>query len=436
MPTVHRLAQRGTWGPLRSTVPPITVPAWASMVTGRDPGELGLYGFRNREPHGYGLRIADATDVRHKRLWDWLGDQGRRVAVLSVPPAYPPPPVRGCSVACFLWPGEGQPWTFPRGLGAELEERFGPFRADVEDFRADAPERILEDIQAMTDQRFAMAQWLWESEKPDLLMMVDMGPDRLHHALWHRIDPHHPRGTYDPVWEARARDYYGRLDSHIARLVACAGDDTAIVVASDHGARAMVGAFRVNEWLRREGWLALRDEPATQRPLRLEDVDLTRTRAWAEGGYYARVFLNVRGREPSGTVEPSEYADVRQELADEIGSMGGPDGTSLTHRIVWPEREYRAVRGRPPDLMVFPGDLAWRATGAVGPGPLWVDHDGRGSDGCNHDWNGIFVMAGAGAPERGYTEGLGILDVAPTVMGLLGLKAPEPLQGRDWSAPS
>jgi predicted AlkP superfamily phosphohydrolase/phosphomutase len=434
MPHTHGLMGRGTWGKLRSTVPPITVPAWASMVTGRDPGELGLYGFRNRVPGGYGLRIAQATDVRVKRVWDVIGEQGGRVAVLGVPPSYPPPPVRGQSVACFLWPGGDAPWTFPRSLGDTLAQRFGPYRADVPHFRSDEPERVLAEIHAMTDQHFAMAEHLWTDARPDFLMMVEMGPDRLHHALWHRMDPHHPRGTYDPSWEARARDYYARLDAHIGRMVACAGDDTVVILASDHGARAMVGGLRINAWLAQHGWLSLRELPSAPQPLRMEAVDLTRTRAWGEGGYYARIFLNVRGREPGGVIAPAEYDAVRAELAAALEAMPGPDGAPLGTRVVWPERAYRAVRGHPPDLMAFFGDLAWRAIGTVGPGPLFVPGDDRGPDGCNHDWDGIFVMAGAGAPVRGRTEGLHILDVAPTVLGLMDRTAPPGMGGRDWSA--
>jgi predicted AlkP superfamily phosphohydrolase/phosphomutase len=433
MPTVRGLMGRGTWGPLRSTVPPITVPAWTSMVTGRDPGELGLYGFRNRTPGGYGLRTSDATDVRCKRVWDFIGDHGRRVSVLFVPPSFPPPPVRGHSVSCFLWPGPERPWTFPAALGPELERRFGAYRADVPDFRADDPERVLREIHAMTDQHFAMASHLWDRDRPDFMMMVEMGPDRLHHALWHRMDPEHPRGTYDPAWEGKARDYYAGLDAHIARLLERTDERTTVILASDHGARSMVGGVRVNEWLRRAGWLALRGDPEAPGPLRPEDVDFGRTRAWGEGGYYARIFLNVRGREPQGTIDPADYGAVRQELAAALEAMPGPDGAPLGTRVVWPEREYRAVRGQPPDLMAFFGDLAWRSIGTVGPGPLWVEGDGRGPDGCNHDWNGVFVMAGGGAPARGHTEGLHILDVARTVLGLMEIPAPQGMAGRDWS---
>ncbi|MFW6052160.1 MAG: alkaline phosphatase family protein [Myxococcota bacterium] len=434
MPHVAGLMDRGTWGPLRSTVPPITVPAWTSMVSGRDPGELGLYGFRNRVPGSYGLRVATSGDVRHKRLWDWLGEAGKRVAVLFVPLTWPPPPVRGHAVSCFLWPGGDRPWTFPPGFAGELESRFGPYLADVPDFRSDEPERVLRDLRAMTEQHFDIARWVWKERAPDFLMMVEMGPDRLHHALWDRIDPDHPAGRVEPRWVDAARDYYALLDRRIGELLALAGDDTAVVVVSDHGARAMEGGVRINEWLRREGWLALRETPAAPVPLAEADVDWSRTSAWGEGGYYARIFLNVRGRDPEGTVAPDRYDTVRAELARRLGAIGGPDGRPLESRVVAPEETYRVQRGHPPDLMAFFGDLRFRSIGTVGPGPLVTRGNDRGPDGCNHDWDGIFAMAGGAAPARGRTDGLRIVDVARTVLGLMDVPAPQGLPGRDWSA--
>src|SRR3990172_683880 len=64
LPTLKRLAGEGCWGKLKSVVPPITVPAWSCMMSSRDPGELGIYGFRNRKDHSYdGMAFATATAV-------------------------------------------------------------------------------------------------------------------------------------------------------------------------------------------------------------------------------------------------------------------------------------------------------------------------------------------------------------------------------------
>ena len=398
MPNVSAMMRDGTWGPLRSSEPPITVPAWTCMVSGRDPGELGLYGFRNRVHGSTELRLATAKDVRVKRVWDWLGERGCRVASLFVPLTSPPSPVRGHMVSGFMHPGGHAPWCFPRSLESEIEERFGRYLADVEDFRSDELDRIHEEIVAMTRQHFAIARWVWEEKDPDFLMMVEIGVDRFHHAFWRHIDPEHPRHEPGNPYADLGRAYYALLDQQIGELCRLAGDETAIVLVSDHGARAMRGGFCINEWLIREGFLALRSTPTELTSIRDADIDWSRTRAWAEGGYYARLFLNVEGREPRGIVPVAELRTTRDAIRHALGHLRDDEGAPIDTVVRVPEDTYREVRGFPPDLMVYFDDLALRASGAVGTGALVTEHNDTGPDTCNHAWNGIYIQTGPPLP--------------------------------------
>lgn len=425
MPNVAALMRRGAHGPLRSTVPPITLPAWASMVSGRDPGELGLYGFRKRVPGRYTLATADARDVCVPRVWDVLGDAGKRVAVLYVPPTSPPTPVRGQLVSCFLTPSADHPHTHPPELAARLEARFGAHAPDVGELRAAEPERLLDELYATARQHFSVARALWREERPDFLMMVEMGTDRLHHALWVHLDPEHPQ--HDPAHPLvrECRDYYAFLDAQLGALVAETDDETAILVVSDHGARRMKGAVCINEHLRRTGWLVLKEEPRGPTPFRSDDVDWPRTRAWAEGGYYARVFLNVERREPQGVVGADAVPEAVEALRRDLARLPVP---VQAHR---PAELYREVRGDAPDLLVFFGDLDYRAIAQVGADELLVTEDDRRADGCNHDWEGIFVAAGAGVEARGALRELSLYDVGPTILGLLDVEVPRGWLGAD-----
>ena len=431
MPNVSGLMRRGAWGPLRSVAPPITVPAWACMVSGRDPGELGLYGFRNREDDGYALAIADATWLDAPRVWDVLADAGKRTATLYVPLTSPPSPVpRGVVVGGFL--GRSEPHTHPPELGAALEARFGPHAPDVSAFRTDDTDALLDELYATTRQHFRVADAMWTEERPDFLMMVEMGTDRLHHAFWRHLDPSHP--DHDPSHRhvRDARDYYAFVDAQVGALLAHADDDTAVLVVSDHGARAMRGGVCINELLRERGWLALKESPRERAPLSPSMVDWSRTRAWGEGGYYARVFFNVAGREPEGVVPKERLDDEVRALAAELEALALP-ATSRPTRAARPSSLYRAARGRPPELLVFFGDLDVRSIGAVGTGAIFVTEDDRGPDGCNHDWDGVFVAAGGGVRARGALDGLSIHDVGPTVLALLGVPTPDGWLGVDRS---
>ncbi len=433
MPNVRTWIERGTWGPLRSSEPPITVPAWTCMLSGRDPGELGLYGFRNRIVGETGLRIANGGDVHVKRVWDWLGEQGFRVAPLFVPLTSPPSPVRGEMISGFMTPGGNAPWCFPPALAQEIEARFGPYTPDVENFRAEDLERIRDEIHAMTRQHFQIARYVWEEKRPDFMMMVEIGLDRFHHAFWHHIDPNHPRHEAGNPWADAGREYYALLDADIGRLRELADEDTTFLLVSDHGARAMRGGFCINEWLIARKYLVLKEPPSSVSPLTHDRIDWSQTRAWAEGGYYARIFLNIAGREPKGRVSPHEASALTNQLQRELSSLRDDQGSEVPTLVRNPKEHYREARGFPPDLMVYFDDLSVRAIGSVGHGRSIVAENDTGPDTCNHDWNGIFVMSGARVPARGRIEGAEIYDVTPTILSAFGIERPPGILGRDWT---
>lgn len=404
MPTLRRLRATGSWGVLRSIVPPITVPAWASATTGRDAGELGLYGFRNREPGTYAMRTATRGDVRFPHVWDHVVGRGERAAALFVPPSYPVATEasdRLVQVSCMLTPGADVPHTHPPSLGAELAARLGPYVPDLA--RELEGEDAMDGLFAMARQHFDIAEHVLATHDPSLLFLVEIGTDRLNHLFWPLLDPSDPRHVPDHAIARRARDYYGYLDLRLERLVEQSGAGTNVVVMSDHGARPLLGGVHVNELLVREGLLVLRREPREEEVLTPALVDWSRTRAWSDGGYYARVFLNVAGREPEGVVAPHEIDPLLARIEALVRTVPDPSGRG--HRVVRPREVFRAVNGRAPDLLIFFGDLALRSLGKVGAsalvvGPEHVERD-RGRGGCNHDWDGAYVAAGPDWPREG-----------------------------------
>jgi len=421
LPNIRGLVSGGTWGPLRSVDPPITVPAWTCMLTGRDPGELGIYGFRNRQDYSYdALGIADSRAVGIDRVWDHLGRAGKHVIVIGVPQTSPPVPVNGELVSCFLTPDpQKAEYTYPAGLRSEIEALVGLYRTDVRNFRSDDRDRILSEVYEMTEQHFAVARHLLDTRPWDFFMLVEIGVDRLHHAFWRYLDPTHPQ--YEPEHRYRdvIRSYYQYLDEEIGELLARFDDETAVLVVSDHGAQAMQGAICVNDWLLQEGYLALRDYPSEPTLFKDAAVDWTKTRAWGEGGYYCRLCLNVSGREPEGVVLPSEYENVRAELARRLEALPGPAGPIGT-RVYRPEELWLAQRGIPPDLIVYFGNLAWRSNGSVGHARHYTFENDTGPDDANHSLHGLCVISGTGfAAER--RDDLVIYDIAPTILARFGL---------------
>jgi predicted AlkP superfamily phosphohydrolase/phosphomutase len=417
LPTLSRLRSEGVFLPLASTDPPITVPAWLSMLSGRDPGELGIYGFRNRSAHDYGaLKTVSATDMRAARVWDVLGGTGRRSAVIGVPGTYPPPPLEGVAVSDFLTP-PGAAYTFPAAF-ADTVERVtgGRYAFDVDGFRSNDLERIRDEAFVMAERRFALARHVLEHETWDFLMVHEIGLDRIHHAFWNHFDPTHPRFVPDSPHAAVVRNYHRFLDAQIARIVESAPSDAAVFVVSDHGSRPMAGGVYLNDWLRREGLLVLRTEVAPGTRFEPALVDWARTRVWAEGGYYGRIFLNVAGREPRGIVPAAEVDGLLDRLEAGLRSL------ACGAETVRPTAAYRRVEGIAPDLMVYLGSLGWRALATVGHDELYTADNDTGPDGANHDRLGVFLAwAPGGVRLRTAAPEASILDVAATLLDPFGL---------------
>jgi predicted AlkP superfamily phosphohydrolase/phosphomutase len=436
LPNIRQVLQAGVHGRLRSSTPPITVPAWMSMLTGRDPGQLGIYGFHNRADHSYThMRIASSASIRERPLWDMLGDHGKRSIVIGVPPTYPIKPIPGDLISCFLTPSDASQFTYPAELGDTVRSLVDTYMVDVKGFRTDNKAWLLEQIYEMTEKRFKVAKHLLATRPWDLFAMVEIGLDRIHHGFWQFMDEQHVLYPGPNQFQTAIYDYHTYLDRQIGELLAFADEQTSVLIVSDHGAKRMDGSIAINEWLLQQGYLVLNQYPSSPTRFAQLDINWAETSAWSEGGYYARVFVNVQGREPFGRVPQAEYAAFCQMLKQQIEAIPGPDGQQLNHQVVAPRELYREVRNVAPDLFVFFGDLYWRSAGTVGHGLIHLLENDTGPDGANHDWDGIFIMADGsdlrrGTPLREQRTGLQLLDVAPTVLRAFELDVPTWMQGR------
>jgi predicted AlkP superfamily phosphohydrolase/phosphomutase len=437
------------------------------MMTGKDPGELGIYGFRNRRDHSYNnLAIANAGAIKEPTVWDFCAEHNKHVGLLGIPQTYPPRPVNGWMVTSFLTPSTKSQYTYPPALRQEIEELVGEYMLDVEGFRTEDKDRLLRQIYEMTDQRFALARHFIREKPWDFFMMVEMGPDRIHHGFWKYGNPDHPLYEAGNPYENAIHDYYVHVDERIGELLELIDDRTVVLVVSDHGAQTMHGGICVNEWLIEKGYLNVLGaadsgqqtaerrtavpSPSSPRPLiPLSDceIDWENTRAWGEGGYYARIFLNVQGREPRGMIPPNEYEAFRDQLAAELEALGDEHGNPIGTKVYKPEDVYREVKNIPPDLIVYFGNLSWRSVGSLGHGSAWTHENDTGPDDANHAQHGLLIIdprrtgltptlrapsgvTHAGADSSATLSATDLLDIAPTILHALRIPVPEGIGGR------
>lgn len=434
LPNLRSLMEGGTYGSLTSTVPAITVPAWASMTSSKDPGQLGVYGFRNRADHSYErMSIATSRSIQSTRVWDILSGMGKNVVVVGVPQTYPVTPVRGCLISSFLTPSTQSAYTHPPKLKHEIAELLGgEYLFDVPQFRTENKDYLLEQIYALADLQHEVVKHLMTTKPWDFFMHVDMGVDRIHHGFWKYFDERHPQYVAGNPYEDAILDYYIHIDQQIGERLALLDDRTAVLVVSDHGGQPMMGGICFNEWLKQEGYLVLEYEPDYVVPLEKCEVDWSRTVAWGSGGYYARLFLNVRGREPEGVVAPADFDAVRDELAQRIAEITDPAGNKLGSVAYKPDEIYREVNNIAPDLIVYFGNLSWRSVGSLGMNRIYTLENDTGPDDANHAQEGLYIFYDPHAASQGRGVIQHLMDVAPTILELLEVPVPHDMEGRSF----
>jgi len=479
LPHLGRLMREGCWGPLRSTVPPLTLPAWPSFMTGLNPGRHGLFDFRYRAPGSYDLRTNSTTTMRAPMLWEVLSQQGRRCCVLNVPATYPPRPIRGALVTGLLTPADADIFTYPPGLSAEIRRAFPGYEVWPAEVRhAKGRERsFLEAASRLTEHNVRLFEFMQGRDDWDFQMIVFMATDQVQHAMWRYRDPSHLAHPSDAPAEFRqAIDAcYMQVDAAVGRVLAHADAQTTVFVISDHGFGPWDYWFHLNAWLLSEGFLVVKPAALSRLKaalfrlgftpltfyklfmsaglsgvvarttrkrrswyfdilrrffLSFDDIDWSRTVAYSLGNI-GPIYLNRAGREPAGIVAPADGERVLNRISERLRALRDPrDGRPLVEEILLGRDLYAGpYADHGPDLMVF---LRGFRVIAFGEAQFTSQHWLTPAYGITggHRMDGIFIAAGRGIRPGQTVTGARLWDVYPTALALLGAPIPAGLDGR------
>ncbi|MBM3319236.1 MAG: alkaline phosphatase family protein [Candidatus Eisenbacteria bacterium] len=426
LPNIRSVMNDGIHGILQSTIPLGMIPGWTSMMTSQDPGQLGIYGPRGRKGREYGDPApATSEQVRAKTVWNVLSNHRLNSLVIGVPQTYPPKPLKGVLAAGPYTPGKDAHWTHPREIAREIEESAGgEYVLGIPDFRSLEEDWLFDQIEEMTRKRFAVFRRFAAKKEFDLMVLAESGPDLIHRSFWRYMDPEHRLHQADHKHADSIRKYYRFLDEELGRLLDSLPSDTSTMIVSEHGAARSDGAICINEWLMNEKLLALKEKPEEPAAPAADHIDWGKTRAWAEGGHLARIYLNVKGREPKGAVPEADYESYREELKARIAAIPDDKGDALKTEVLKPEEIYRTVSGIAPDLLVLFGDLRWRASGLVGTGSVSLLDKEAGLDDANHNRNGILIWDHPAKVRPKAKDPYSIFDIAPTIVRFFGLDVP------------
>jgi len=464
MPHLQEALARGVSGELLSTVPPVTALAWPSFMTGKNPGKHGLLGWQGPLNEHFERPWISGDQVRGSKLWHLAGEAGLRVCVINTPVTYPPQPLNGAMITGLLTPGLEVEFTYPPELKSTLLAAIPDYQIDldVQHTRHDTQNpgaicRFLDEAETVTRGRGKAIRWLLDREQPDLAVAVFELPDRLQHILWRYIE-RLPASLDDTEQAASIRQglltCYQSLDEEIGRLVdGFVPRDAHLVFLSDHGFGPWGTNVYLNDWLAQRGWLAYDRRRASgwemlrwvgsrvkrwvpgslivkaRRALPLlKTFDWSRTRAYAGLPTEYGIFLNVRGREPAGTVELSGYETLRTEIIEALRGWCDPrTGEPITKVVYRREELYTGpFVTQAPDI-IFELRRGYRVSDLTGRGDALgdVSYEPWGF----HEREGIFGMSGPGIEASLSPEQASIQDIMPTLLYALGLPVPDDLDG-------
>jgi predicted AlkP superfamily phosphohydrolase/phosphomutase len=480
MPNLAQMMEEGVSGELESIYPPVTAPAWSSFITGKNPGKHGVYDFMVKRKDGNGEIPINSTLREGKAFWDILNEDDRRVLILNVPTTYPPQKINGVMISDFLTPSGKKDFVYPGHLLNEIESRFGLyplyFKTPIIVTTPQNIEKFLEECRHALRYKFEVARYLQKKENAPFLLLHIWESDQICHWLWHIFDPKHPEHREDEAKKflPQIHAYFKELDEEIGRTIRELGEELNTFIISDHGFGPIQKMIFLNVWLMNEGYLRLKQDPLHKskywlwnkgltpefflkfyegivkrginlksispvelitmlnsgkgRLMSLDNVDWSKTKAYAKMGY-GQIFLNLKGREPGGIVESSEAAQLRIEIGEKLKHLRDHDtGEFIGDGVFLKDELYQGTHAEDaPDITFLPLEKGYLASGGFASNKVITKNlllKGV------HRMKGILMAQGQEICQGEKIMNARIIDLAPTILYLMGSKIPEDMDGK------
>jgi len=487
LPNLAKMMREGAYGELSSTIPTNSAPAWTSFVTGTNPGKHGILHFKSL---GYQTEeyLMNRKSRGCKAIWNILSEKGKKVGVINVPLTYPPENVNGFMISGMDTPSRKKTFTFPAGLYKEIKEAVGDYQieaqlADLVRMRNKRDrQRFIQAVMNTMELRFKATKFLMEKYDWDFFFVVFTAADRFQHRFWKFMDKIHPH--YDSKDAGKYGDVifnvYKRMDDIVGELSERLDDNTTLIIMSDHGfGAAPVKYINLNSWLASNRLLFFKDKEygikdnnllplilnklqsytplklrhylrdkfrsqvdKLQLALRSHGIDWSVTIAYADQHVeiFSTIWINLKGREPHGIVEPgNEYEKLRNRIIALLKDLKDPEYNETMVENIYKREDIFTGKNqnKTPDIIVKWKNDAYRTQSLFNSLKNSKDEffgviDQRETNETisgEHKHNGIFLIKGKDIKEGLKFTGARIIDLAPTILHLMGLSVSREIDG-------
>lgn len=468
LPNLRRLMASGTYSELESIIPALTAPAWTSIATGKNPGKHGIFHFVKKKAGGHETELVTSSDVQARYIWEYLSEAGMTSVVINMPLTHPPREMKGVLIPGILAPAD--PTCFPAGAIKDYEEAHGKYRvySDCE-FGHAAPRKRLKGYLDVTKMGKKAALFFAQKMSWDLLVVqFQKTDDAIHHFGLSNL----------------ALELYRCVDTCIGEILDAIGENANVIVISDHGIGSAKWDFQINSWLRQEGLLkacrsgavplhatlaesivmgqrrkagfserlfkylgkkgiTLEEVQRVVDALRLgfllrlipalktlkvtgRQIDWENSEAYCDPATYFGITIN-RGGENRGRVDDGEeYRALREHIIERLKGLRDPDGEPVFAKVLRREEYYTGPETvRTPDIVFSTIDSRCQ-TRDILLSKLFTP--GRRQA---HTSDGLLITCGPDIQEgQRLSSKPSILDIAPTVLHMMGVPVPEDMDGR------
>jgi predicted AlkP superfamily phosphohydrolase/phosphomutase len=470
-PNLARLYKNGAHGCLKSVIPLHTSTTWTTFITGKNPGKHGIYGFFAYKDNSYELKMLNSLQRKSPAIWHILNQYGKTVGIFNMPSLFPPEKVDGYMICGMLAPSLNCNFTYPKSLRGELLEAVKDYEIEIGMTMSakDPKDMLLRKSYSIKRQRTEAAKFLLDKHPCDLTMIIFTGTDRIEHSFLKDMGS-------GSEYSAVIADYFRFVDDKLGEILKKIDRDTYVVVMSDHGMAPFKKVFYVNKLLRQMGFM--REEKTSMSYVKQSFVercfkalinsmvrmkispevlkqflpiwlfnrlaiilgggtgfDWGATKAFFSSSIGDGIIINLHGRQPNGIVPEEDYEKVRDRIIREIKAFKDPDTDEYIVEAIHRREEIFSgdYVNEAPDIILKLRDdyIPHSATNA---GDVLSEENPLGSISSDHTLNAILIVTGPGIKKDFRVEGADILDIAPTILKIMGVPAPADFDGRPLNA--